>query len=69
MDIKNKDLYKEFDNNIIKNENNNYLNSNLNSEKKVNNKIYKKRMNSVILNSSDEITPSPISPNTGEGIS
>ena len=49
MEIKNKDLYKDFDNIIVNNNKN--LNSNLNSDKKVNNKIYKKRMNSVILNS------------------
>ena len=49
MEIKNNDLFKDFDN--IVNYNKNSLNSNLNSDKKVNNKIYKKRMNSVILNS------------------
>jgi len=49
MDIKNKNLYKEFDSHINKNDN---LNSNLNSEKKNNNKNYKKKMNNnVILNS------------------
>ena len=50
MEIKNNDLFKDFDN-ISVNNNKNSLNSNLNSDKKVNNKIYKKRMNSVILNS------------------